>query len=333
MSAGNTTGTQTEAQVGRSTGGQQPEQRIDSDQLDPEDDQQIVGESFESKAPAQRAEPSRGEVLAIPTRAMAAIKQKEREKGRQQAIAEYDQKLSRVAKLLGFGSWEELEAADPEDWRTQLQRRGDDEREADGNGKHTRQEPEERDEEERTVSEPKRSATATAKTRSQYVRRLENQNAKLLEDKTRLNRSVAHEERRRRKLERDLAAKDAESQLRVAAVRAGVQDIDYALHLLKQEVRGKPKEELDKFDENAFFGEVLRKQYPLLYKVQEIPATTGVAGGAAAGGGNGADSSAAKIQVERSKEAPKDARKLSREQYLEVLQKHGLRDPSVGMPT
>lgn len=82
------------------------------------------------------------------------------------------------------------------------------------------------------------------------------------------------EERKRRDLQKQLDAKDAEMQVRESAVAHGVVDVDYAIRLLTRELQGKSEEELKSFDEAAYFGK-LRTDKPYLFGERVTPATTG----------------------------------------------------------
>jgi hypothetical protein len=282
--------------------------------------------------PGTATEPN-GKTITIPTSAMAQLKQKEREKGRLEAFQDYNKRLGEVAqnygaklehlaRLHGFASWAEMEAVDPEDFK----RRQGQSRTA--NGARPEQKPAPKPEERETVSDPARTAPDATREMS----RLQRENRRLLDEKRRLNRARAHEERQRRKLKRNLAAKDAETSLRIAAAKAGVQDVDYALHLLKNEMAGKKAEELQGFDESKWFSETLRQKHPHLYAAETRPADTAPAPG---GNGGAAPTPGSKSPAQGDGGGSKrlDARKITREEFQAELRKRGLTDPSAGMPT
>jgi len=77
-----------------------------------------------------------------------------------------------------------------------------------------------------------------------------------------------------------LDAKDAEMSLRETAIGVGVTDVDYALRLYYREVEGKSAEDLAKLDEKTFFSG-LRSARPYLFSEVVKPATTGPGAGAA----------------------------------------------------
>lgn len=263
---------------------------------DDTDTEPTTGEG-QPNAPAASAAPAAPASITVPQSSMAQIKARARAQGRREATAAMESKMAGFAKFLGFKSLEEMESTDPEEWRK---------RQASA------------------VAKPA-AAPSTARVKSRGSSALERENARLLEEKKRLNRLRSVEERKRRSLERELAAKDAESELRVAAIRAGVQDVDYALHLLRREMSSKSPEEISKFDEGVFFGTELRRNHPYLYATEVVPANTG-----APTDGNKAPPPPAPPTTES---AGADAKKLSREEYVAVLKRKGLTDPSVGMPS
>ena len=143
------------------------------------------------------------------------------------------------------------------------------------------------------------------------------------ETQRRVNRARAGAERQAKQLQRQLDAQQAEADLRLAAVRAGVQDVDYALHLLRKELRGKSPEELAKFDEGRWFSDELRKRAPYVFGERQEPATTGPA---AAGAPKAPPPNAAAAANGASKQV--DVKKMSRQEYQEYLRKKGYNDPS-----
>lgn len=272
--------------------------------------------------------PAGGKTLTIPTSAMAKIKSDAQEKGRKEAEAVYLPRLEKLSKFLGFTSLEEMEAADPEDWR----KRQSQSRTADGSRSEQQKTPATKPATEEPVSTNQKD---DQNDHPRYTKKLEADRQKLL-DKTRLlNRRAAQEERRRRQVERELEATKAETALRVAAAKAGVHDVDYALHLLKQDMRGKPAEELASFNEDEYFSKTLRQKHPHLYGTETRPATSGVDGSETGKGGAPPPANGSAGGSNGGGENPKslDAKKLSREEYQELLKKRGLTDPSVGMPS
>ena len=278
-----------------------------------------------------------GMTLTIPTRAMSKIKKAEREKGRREAEAEFaeqlsairsesEQKLQSVARMFGFSNLDEMESADPEQFWAAKQ-----EQSRPISSPQPEIEQIESEAKENTVSEQNEIDDRAEHPR--YTKRLERENQRLLEEKKRLNRARAHEERRRRVIEAEKERLQAETDLRIAATRAGIQDVEYAMHLLKKDIASKSVEELADFDEAKFFGEHLREKAPYIYKTETQLASTSPGpgqqsksdGGAPLPGRSAAPSNGSSNEV--------DANKMSREDYHQLLRKRGLTDPSVGMPS
>ena len=256
-----------------------------------------------------------GEQVVIPKNAMKKVREQARLQGRKKMQAELDE----TARGLGYKSHEDMVAKIRQQ---QGQRRSRDSRRP----KQQQQQPR------RTQAvDPKNDAGQQPESPRQ-ITRLQNQLAQGIEERKRINRQRANEERRRKDAERLLEAERAEGKLRVAAVRAGVHEVDFAIHLLRKEISGKDATELEGFDEDKFFREELRKRAPYLYEVETRPADTstqedvtegkgepkpGPRGAAPANGENG----------------PVDVRKLSQEEYQEYLRKRGLLTGQFGMPS
>lgn len=127
--------------------------------------------------------------------------------------------------------------------------------------------------------------------------------------------------------ERDNAL--VESELRVAAVRVGVVDQDYAIHLLRKQMKGKTAKELESFDEIKYFTG-LRETHPHLFMVETRPITTG--NGQATNDGASAKPApkpGAQTQADVDGKTV-DAKNLSREEYEKRLANLGVANPSVG---
>lgn len=99
------------------------------------------------------------------------------------------------------------------------------------------------------------------------------------------DRQLAQERKKLRRAQHDLNAERASSILRIEALRAGITDVDYALHLAREAVRRIPPAKLKNFDERRFFAETLRTSHPHLFAtpsaapVPAKPVTTGPSGG------------------------------------------------------
>jgi hypothetical protein len=128
---------------------------------------------------------------------------------------------------------------------------------------------------------------------------------------------VKNETDGRKELQRQLDAKEAEMELREAAITRGIKDSDYAIRLLTRSLEGKTEEELAKFDHGKFFDD-LRGTHPYLFGEVVKPATTGTGAGAPAAP-KPADAAAADAQNGRT-----DATKMTAEEYRAHLAKRGL---------
>jgi hypothetical protein len=273
-------------------------------------------------APSQPSGASSRETLLIPTSTMAKIKQKEREKGRAQAEKEFSERLAIVARVMGFNSWEDMSKASPEAfWEAKLGRSRSD----DGSREGALEDPEsetdmieDQSEQEDRMKHPR------------ITKRHEEERQRLLDKQKQLNRAVARAERKAITAEKALANQETENELRLEAFKAGVQDVDYALVLLRRHLKGKPKEEIEAFKPEKYFQTTLRESSPHLYVVQVEPATTGVSEESTGASTPAPVSGQSRSDGEES--GPVDARKLTPDDFQKLLAKHGLRDPSVGMP-
>lgn len=253
-------------------------------------------------ADAQQQPPAKtSQVLTIPANTMGKIKKDERAKG---ALA--------VAKELGYESVEEMKAA-----HAQLKKR-----------------PNAR------PQNPPRSAPQPAQGRGPSSppprqgpqgNRPQAPTAPAHDpERAQLGQRAARAEKQVRELKRQMLAREGEQELREAAVRAGItrsEDISYALHLIERELASKSKEELDAFDENAWFAN-LRKRSPYLFGERVQPATTGTAGTTDAGApppkpGTVAAPLAPQTKTNESGNG-KGAFGLSQREFQETLRRHGV---------
>jgi hypothetical protein len=231
---------------------------------------------------------------------MSKLKAEERDKGRRMVIEDFDAK----AQANGFKDHDDFMAAVARLARTKPQQQPTEPKSG------TNQQP----------TEPQQQPQASMS---------EEERAKYLSNVRRVNRARAREEKRRRELERELERKDVERLMERAAIRAGVQDVDYAMTLLNRKIQSmSPEEAKQGFDEEKFFNEELRKSHPILYGTETRPATTGTHG------------SAEPPKAPKPGEAPPgkegdngmvDARDLSGEDYQKLLEKMGLSHPAGGM--
>lgn len=267
--------------------------------------------------PGERQPSSR--VLQIRESSMARIKEEERTKARKAHQAELD----RMAQSYGYRSHADLVAKLERDKAAASQRPRQ--------RASAPQEPELEDTDADDADPPAPAANRSERT-PRALARLEREKKAALDALRQANRARNHAERERRRLQQERDAAEAEHELRLAAVRAGVSDVDYAMHLLRSHCAGKSQEELAAFDENAYFATEMRKTHPYLYKVEEQLADTSVtpAGGK---GGNAPPKPAdpTKPPTGGGDGAPVDVRRMSRTEYEAHLRKRGLTPPGLGM--
>lgn len=166
---------------------------------------------------------------------------------------------------------------------------------------------------------PENVSAEEAKLRTQLVNSID-RNRKL-------GTQLTAEKAMREQLQDKLDATEAEMQLRLAATKAGVQDVDYAVELLRRKLKGKTQEQLGAFDESSYFTTDLKKSHPYLYQPVVVPANTS-GSGTTAEPAPAAQSQQTKAQIDAKKT---DASQLSREEYDNLLSKHGLNNPQNGL--
>jgi hypothetical protein len=241
-------------------------------------------------------------VISIPTSSMARIKTEERERGKKQFLRELDEK----AKALGFASHEDLLRKAAMSIKQQPKQAGNQPKRS-------------------APQQPQRNGQAHASSRE--LQRLQRQ-LQDLDDKLRKERSArAKAEKRAAQLQSHLDAKEAEAELRLAAVKCGVQDVDYAVELLRRMMRGKTEEELRAFDEEQFFRTELRKTHPYLYEIREQPATT--ASKPEEAGGLPPAPKPEKVTRDGASNGTLDATKMPAEEFHKLLANMGLQLPDV----
>jgi hypothetical protein len=156
--------------------------------------------------------------------------------------------------------------------------------------------------------------------------------AAVADERGKMRKQWRREEKLRRETQRQLDAKEAEMGLREEIYKLGVTDVDYALHLLKQEMRvvsnrataagGDPVAELGKLDRKAFFDGV-RKDRPYLFGERVQPATTGT-NGAKPDGSDPKAPPAGQPVVEGAKAQQFDAKSATPQQVQDRLKALGL---------
>src|SRR5260221_7215757 len=172
------------------------------------------------------------------------------------------------------------------------------------------------------------AAWAAPAPESRAARREQLDKERLIEDRRRANKARAAEEKRRVAAEQLLQAREAEHELKLAAVRAGIRDPDYAVVLCQRHAQSlSTEQQQEAFDEAEFFGTTLRKTHPYLYGVEERPAHTDPS---TAPGERGAPPRPAKPAAAPAGDK-KDARTMSQQEYQATLDKYGLTNPSLGI--
>jgi len=142
------------------------------------------------------------------------------------------------------------------------------------------------------------------------------------EERTTMRKQWRMEERRRRELQDQLDAKEAEMSLREELYRAGVHDVDYALRLLTRQLEGKSVEEITAFNRDDFY-QGLRKEKPYLFGETVSPATTGT-NGAKPDGSVPAAPAPGGAAVEQAQQNQFDARKAKPQEISDRLRALGL---------
>lgn len=178
------------------------------------------------------------------------IKDEARSKGRSDALTELDT----AAKEQGFESWSDA-----------LKALADLKKNPPQQAKTTTTPPQETT----MPKQPDKKPTTPDKAEREANR--------LAEERSKMRKDLKVSERKRRDLQRQLDAKEAEKDLVLEMSQLGVQDVDYGMRLLARALEGKSVEEIAKFDRKAFFEKV-RQEKPYLFGEKVVPATTGTNG-------------------------------------------------------
>lgn len=202
-----------------------------------------------------------GKNTIVPAEAWKRMKEEQVARGVRKAAVDQAERL----KTLGYGSMEELlAAAASAKIKTPISSKAepstDDERDEDGKRDGKRD------------GKPQHGAKSNGGGRDQAKLEREHQAAVAALEKEKRLRIRAEKSARLR--QRELERTQVEIQLRGAAARAGVKDVDYAIHLLRREIEGKNPEQLKGFDETKWFSS-LRETTPLIFGETVRPATTG----------------------------------------------------------
>lgn len=237
--------------------------------------------------PPPTTQPAARKVVSMPTDVIAKIRQEEREKGKRKALKE----LEARAKALGFSSLEAMEQAAAK-------------RSA------------------RPAAQSPQTATPESQPAPQVSTRADKEKLRLEQERIALRRQAAQADKRRREAQREVDKMRAEMTLREAAIRSGVVDADYALHVLRTDLARRSPEELSSFDEDAFFAD-LRSKKPHLFNVVREPANTTPSVRQPAPLPNPVPAPG--------EGQPLDAKSLSRDAYKELLRKRGINVPELSM--
>lgn len=267
-------------------GGEQPDERPD-------------GSS--SSLPDTQPAPTGPSPLTIPVHAMKEIKAKAQQKGRAEAAEELTSKLKPLLQLFGASSLDELEGLDlGEALATRLEAR-----------KKAASKPEEPEEKKPVKPNPPQVDDKAHKA--------------MMRKQADANRAAARARRKAEKLQAQLAASEAERDLREEAIRAGVQDVDYALTLLKRDLQSRCKTDDDfaSYDTVGFF-KGLRKDKPYLWQAETEPATTGVDTAAEGVNGGAPAPSGSKGSEGGEGSVPRNAMEMSEEELGALHRELGL---------
>lgn len=219
-------------------------------------------------SPTSGAAPAGKQVLQIPSDRVKQIKDKARNKGKN----EFKRQLDAQAKELGFRDHEDLMA------------HAKNNRQQQGNRQNVASQP--------NTARTERSGNdrgggqlrvVTNQDGERSVRQLQRQVQRLTQENERLRASRQKESHARGKaevrvkeLEGQIAAIEARTELQMKAMQAGIRDpkhIRFALAELQDHLQGKTDAELTALDELGFLKD-LQKEHPYLFGVQEAPASS-----------------------------------------------------------
>jgi hypothetical protein len=267
-------------------------------------------------APAQPREDPRvredgDRVQILGTKTFKELKDRERERGRRDAMAD----LNAKAKAIGYDSFDAmaLAAAEAKEAKQRPARPT----------KPARQPPVATAPGQDLPPAPPRNK-ADRKEWSRYERDKQQWQAQSQAQAQELKRA----RRRAKELEDERASREARYQLEKTAIGVGVKEVDYAVDLMYRETQRKQDEDeaawhqrLNALDERKFF-EDLRGSKPYLFGEIVMPANTGHGSAAPAPARPG---EAIRHEIEAGKF---DARKATKEEYSTYLRSKGLTPPS-----
>lgn len=280
----------------------------------------------DAQAAADTVQPTELEVdgermLTVPVSAFKRLKDEARTKGRTEAMDELTTRLQALAKQGGFDSIESAFGA-----LAKLN--------AGANTAGTANATTTADTEATAGDDPpepptEQAAEAKAKParQSAVAAAADKIDADWAKERERLRRRLDSETENRKALEARIAANEAANELRVAAVKAGVEDVEFAMHLAGKYLSSADDAALAEFKAAAWF-ESLRKERPALFAAQRRTIDTGNTR-SDEDGATLSPEEAARAHAEANKT---DANSMSREAFNALLAARGLRQPTVGTP-
>jgi len=230
-----------------------------------------------------------GKNVVLPSASLGRLKAEQRERGKREAMAELEAKF----KSAGFGSLDDAIAA-------MAAARNGGQQTASKKPQQQKQEVQTSSIEQPGGKNDRRQMERLQREREQFAKR------------------YSQEQAQRRRLQRQLEAKEAEMALRETAVGKGVRDVDYSLRLLQRELEGKDDAALAAFDEAKFF-DTLRSSHPYLFGETVVPATTGTGVGSAPSAPKAGAVTQAQGQAGKA-----DARSISSDEFQKLLRARGL---------
>lgn len=251
-----------------------------------------------------------GKNVILPQSAFGKLKEEQRQRGKREAMTELEAKF----KAAGFSSLDDAIAAMA---AVKANTAKTEAKSAPANKPAPAAKPVAKAVETEVVADEEVQETAQPQTPATADKQMQ----RILREREKLAKQFAAEQAQRRKLQRQLEAKEAEFALRETAVGKGVKDVDYAVRLVQRELTGKTQEQLKTFDEVKFFDN-LRQTHPYLFGEMVVPATTGTGVGAAP-----AAPKAGNVQVAQGAAGKFDARTASTEDYYRALRARGLTPP------
>ncbi len=259
---------------------------------------------------------SDGKVHSVPQEAFSKLKERERERGREEAQQANQRWLDEQAKAQGFDSFAAfMAAAKPPEPPPPAPPPPPPAKPEPDPPKEEPVPPVETPKGQEPTPDPKPSRTGmTARARTRFRK----ERGKHASNMTKMRGRNDKLKGERDSLKGRLAQQQTEMELREIAIKTGVTDLDYAMTLLRRELKGKSAEDLKDFKPGDFF-EGQREARPYLFSEVKVPATTGTEDGAAT---PPPQTPAAAAQT-AANGAKVDATKMSQEEYDAYLRKRG----------